>query len=88
MAFCAPGQHPTLVGYKYPPRTGQVYCPEHPAPAGEPDPPVPGQCRLNLARPHNSEVTYWVPIMGRRVCRRHLGILVAEVIRRAEWGTK
>jgi hypothetical protein len=82
MAFCMPGQHASLHAFEY---DGMTWCPEHLPPSGPADPAQRGVC--TVGREHKSEAVYWVAVMGRYACRRHLTILIAEVIRRGEYGT-
>lgn len=81
MAFCEPGQHASLDTYEY---EGTVWCRKHPPPPGPIDPPKPGIC--TLGRTHQADATFWVGVMGKRACRKHLAILLREVIRRSDYG--
>ena len=86
LGFCGAGNHATANAYNYPPDDpkGPTYCWEHPAPAGPVEPPKSGTCKVG--RIHKADALYWVPVMGIHVCRRHLASLLAEVIRRGEYG--
>jgi hypothetical protein len=85
IGFCGQGNHATEHAYHYPPDGQTTYCWQHPAPAGPVEPPQRGTCKVG--RIHKADAVYWVPVMGIHVCRRHLASLLAEVIRRGEYGS-
>ena len=84
MAFCEAGQHASLHAFEY---DGRRWCKEHLPPSGPVDPPIPALCVVGH-RVHQAARTYWLPVMGRRVCDTHLANLVKEVIRRGDFGRR
>jgi hypothetical protein len=83
MGHCTAGNHSSLHAFEY---DGKTWCPEHRPPSGPHDPPTPGICALGNRGPHKAEHVNWLPVMGRHVCRRHMAILIREVIQRGEYG--
>lgn len=63
---------------------GATWCAEHPCPSGPIEPAQRGTCKVG--RIHKAEAVYWVPVMGVHVCKKHLGAMIREVIRRSEYG--
>jgi hypothetical protein len=82
MEYCAIGSHPTLTAYQY---DSTTWCPEHPCPSGPVDPLPAGVCEVGRTHQPLDGVRF-LPVYGKSACRRHMGILVREVIRRGEFG--
>ena len=82
MEYCETGSHATLAAYRY---DNKTWCPQHPCPGGPIDRVPRGTCEIG--RIHQApDGIWWLPAYGKFACRRHMGILVRELIRRSEYG--
>lgn len=79
--FCMGGVHDTVNAFKY---GSSTWCPEHLPPPAPADRVKAGTCEVG--RIHRADEVWYIPSKDRWACRRHLGILVREVVRRGEFG--
>lgn len=82
MEHCARGNHTTTDAFAY---DGETWCPAHLPPPGDVDNVQPGTCEIGRAH-YARDGVWWLPKHAKWACKRHLGILIREAVRRWEYG--